>query len=150
MAMTKTLAAMLTLHVLVGCDAGAETVGPRGGVVMSDDGRVTLDIPAGALSSEVAITIEAVEDAPNGVLGPAYAIEPAGVSLLFPATLTYDLAADDDERSFDQAGLVMSDLVLVTEKAARWQPMPDRQLDADAQTISASVLYFSTYAIVSR
>ena len=154
MAMTKTLSAALTLCFLAGCEQG-ETVGPRGGTVMSDDGRVTLDIPEGALSSDVEITIEVVDDAPAGVVGTVYAIEPAGVSLLFPATLTYDLAADgDDERAaetaLDLAGLEMDDLVLVTEKADRWQPMADREVDADAEIITASVLYFSSYALVSR
>lgn len=148
--MTKTLCAALTLCFLAGCEQG-ETVGPRGGTVMSDDGRVTLDVPAGALSSEVEITIEVVEDAPAGVVGTVYAIEPAGVSLLFPATLTYDLAADDDDaRSAAFAGLEMNDLVLVTEKADRWQPMADREVDADAEIITASVLFFSSYAVVSR
>lgn len=152
MATTKTLAAVLTLSFLAGCDQQGETVGPRGGVVMSDDGRVTLDIPAGALTDEVEVSIEVVEDAPGGIVGVAYAIEPAGVSLLRPATLTYDLAADadDTDRSLELGGLEMSDLVLVTEKADRWQPMSDRDVDADAQLLTASVLYFSSYAIVSR
>ncbi len=150
MATTKTLAAVLTLSLLAGCDQQGDTVGPRGGVVMSDDGHVTLDIPAGALSDEVEITIEAIDDAPNGVVGRAYAIEPGGVSLLRPATLTYDLAAGDEDRSLDLAGVEMNDLVLVTEKADRWQPLADRDVDAAAELISASVLYFSTYAIVSR
>lgn len=150
MATTKTLAAVLTLSFLAGCDQQGETVGPRGGVVMSDDGRVTLDIPAGALSDEVEITIEAIDDAPAGVVGLAYAIEPAGVSLLRPATLTYDLAAGDEARSLELAGVEMDDLVLVTEKADRWQPLADRDVDADAELLSASVLCFSSYAIVSR
>jgi hypothetical protein len=149
MATTKTLAAVLTLSfLLAGCEQG-ETVGPRGGTVMSDDGRVTLEIPAGALSSDVEISIEVVDDGPNSAVGTAYAILPAGVSLLRPATLSYDLAASVDDRSFDIAGLEMSELILVTEKANRWKPMPDLEVDTDAEVISASVLYFSSYTIVS-
>ena len=152
MATTKTLAAVLTLSFLAGCDQQGETVGPRGGVVMSDDGRVTLDIPAGALTDDVEITIEAIEDAPHGTVGDAYTIEPAGVSLLRPATLSYDLSVEDtaEDRSLELAGLVVEDLVLVTDKGGRWQALADRDVDADAALISASVLYFSTYAIVSR
>jgi len=150
MAMAKTLSAVLTLCFLAGCDQQGETVGSRGGTVVSDDGRVTLEIPQGALSSEVEITIEVVDDAPAGVVGTVYAIEPAGVSLLFPATLTYDLAADGEERAAELTGLEMSDLVLVTEKADRWQAMADREVDTDAEIITASVLYFSSYALVSR
>ena len=47
-----------------GCDYDTGTeVGPRGGVVMSDDGRVTLEIPAGALLDPVAISIEPITPA---------------------------------------------------------------------------------------
>ncbi len=152
MATTKTLAAVLTLCVVAACDTQGETVGPRGGVIMSADGRVALDIPPGALTDEVEISIELLDDAPQQILGSAYAIEPAGFSLLRPATLTYDLSDDIDqaERSFELADTDMADLVLVSEKAGRWHPMADRDLDADAALLSASVLYFTAYALVSR
>ena len=38
----------------------------------------------------------------------------------------------------------------LTKKAERWAPMADRDVDADAELISASVLFTSTYAVVSR
>lgn len=154
MATTKTLlAAVLTLSTLaVGCEQQGETVGARGGVISSDDGRVTLDVPAGALTHEVELTIELVDDSREGVVGAVYAIEPAGVQFMFPATLTYDLAADagDETRAFDRTDVSMDDLVLVTEKADRWAPMADREVDEDAQVLSASVIFTSTYAIVTR
>jgi hypothetical protein len=149
--MKTTLAAVLCFSVLAGCDASdGETIGPRGGTVMSDDGRLTLDVPAGALDREVAVRIEIVDDGPRGSVGMAYAIEPAGVQLLVPAELSYDLAVDEDDRSLDLTGVKMDDLVLVTDKGARWEPMADRSLDADAEILSASVLFLSTYAIASR
>ncbi|MBC8068387.1 MAG: hypothetical protein IAG13_08645 [Deltaproteobacteria bacterium] len=149
--MKTTLAAVLCFSVLAGCDAqDGETVGPRGGIVMSDDGRLALDVPAGALDEEVAIRIEVVDDAPRGTVGTVYAIEPAGLALLFPAELTYDLATDESDRSLDLTDVQMDDLLLITEKNARWQPLADRSVDVDAQTLSASVLFLSSYAIVSR
>lgn len=149
MATTKTLAAVLTLSVLAGCDAQGETVGPRGGVVMSDDGLVSLDIPEGALFEDVEITIEVVlADVNSGTT--VYAIEPAGFALLRPATLSYDLAADSEDRALDLSDADMNDLVLVSEKGGRWQPMSDRELDVDAGILSASVLFFSSYTVVSR
>lgn len=152
MTATKTLlAAVLGFSVLTGCDAqDGETIGPRGGTVMSDDGRLTLDIPAGAVAKDVEIRIEVVDDAPRGTVGTVYAIEPAGLQLAVPAELTYDLATDESDRALDLTGVTMDALVLVTEKGARWEKMADRSLDADAETLSASVLFFSSYAIVSR
>lgn len=150
MTATKTILAAALLSILAGCDEQGETIGTRGGVVMSDDGRVTLEIPAGALDHEVEVRVEVVDDAPRGTVGTVYAIEPVGLQLAVPATLTYDLATDEEDRSFDLKGASMDELVLVTEKGARWEKMADRDLDSDAETLSASVLYFSSYAIVSR
>lgn len=153
MATTKTTATMLTLCVLAGvatgCDAQGETVGPRGGIVMSDDGLVTLEIPEGALMEDVEITIEAV-DADVDSDTTVYAIEPAGFALLRPATLSYDLATSFEERSLELSATDMNDLVLVSEKAGRWHAMSDRDVDMDAGILSASVLFFSSYTVVSR
>ena len=62
--------AALACATLAGCDPmGEDVVGPEGGVVVSRDGRLTLDIPAGALDEAVEITIEEVEDLPEGAVG---------------------------------------------------------------------------------
>jgi hypothetical protein len=156
MAMAKrtVMAALaLGLAILPGCDE-LETVGPEGGVVVSRDGRVTLDIPAGALSEDVAVSIEAVDSGdvggPEGAVGTAYEILPFGTTLQFPATLTYDLMASDDEgaQRLDLATSDMADAVLVTEKAHGWDRMADREVDAESGWVSASVLFFSAYAVV--
>ena len=139
MAGIKTFALPL-LVALTACDtAGGQVVGPEGGFIVSDDGRVTLEIPEGALASEVEISIEAVEDAPAGAIGGAYAIEPALTQLALPAELTYELAMDDAD---------MVDAVIVTERAADWRPLADLEVDEETGLASASVMYFSTVAVV--
>jgi hypothetical protein len=152
--MAATMKALLAATLCVttfGCDAG-ETVGPRGGVITSDDGRVSLEIPEGALDSDVAITIEVVDDAPAGVIGTVYAIEPAGLAFARPATLVVDVSADEEDRAFDlaAAGVEVEDLVILGERDNRWQPLPDPEVDADDEFVFASVLYLSSYAISSR
>lgn len=151
---TKTLlAATLLLTAIAGCDQGGTgtTVGRKGGIVTSDDGRLTLEIPAGALHHDVDIVIVET-DAPYGAIGTAYTIEPVGTQLVRPATLTYDVASDDADRSLDlaSAGVAVEDLALVTDKADRWMPMHDRRVDADDELVSASVLYLSSYALVAH
>ncbi|MGE5717220.1 MAG: hypothetical protein ACM369_11270, partial [Acidobacteriota bacterium] len=55
------------------------SIGPSGGSVRSSDGRLTLLVPAGALSSPATVSIGTdASDAPQGV-GPAYVLSPAGV-----------------------------------------------------------------------
>lgn len=146
----KTLLAVTLGVTTIGCDAGGETVGPRGGVITSDDGRLSLEVPEGALEGEVEITIEVLDDAPNGVIGTVYAIEPAGLAFAVPATLVYDVSAGEEDRAFDLAAAEMEDLAIVGEKAGRWAPLPDADVDVDDEFVFASVLYLSSYAIVSR
>ena len=56
------------------------TIGPAGGSIRSDDGRLTLRIPAGALSQPVGFSFQTTtSDAPQGI-GPGYQILPTGIA----------------------------------------------------------------------
>lgn len=141
-----------------GCDAeeGTTAVGREGGIVTSPDGRVTLEIPAGALTSEVDVSIGEVDaegdEMPDGAIGFAYEIEPAGLPLLRPATLTFDLSAGDAEaRELDLSDAVaVEDLALLTDKGDAWDRLADRETDEEDRTVSGSVLFFGTYAVAPR
>lgn len=155
------LAAALTSITFTasGCDEsedGTATIGPRGGTVTSPDGRVTLEIPQGALDHETVITIGEVDHGPNGTLGFAYEIEPRLTTLHAPATLTFSLEAGDEKADGDRAfnladaDMTVEDVLLVAEKADGWDALADRDANEDALTISGSVLFLSTYAVVPR
>lgn len=138
----------LGLALIPGCDT-AETVGPEGGVVESRDGRVVLEIPEGALSSEVEVTIERVDYGPEGAVGSTYEIEPRLTQLQFPARLTYDLeAGSEGTQSLDLASADMSNATLVTEKANGWSALADHNRDEEAGLVSASVMFFSSVTLI--
>ncbi len=125
-----------------GCDSSEEgtPVGPRGGTITSDDGRVTLEVPAGALADEVAIRIVEAEDVPADAVGPAYEIQPQGLTFAFPAAVVYDVADGMD---------VDPDAVrLVVEREDDWSALADRDVDVDNLEVTASMLFVSTVAIV--
>ena len=129
------------------CDGeDVQTVGPRGGVITSPDGRVSLDIPAGALTEEIAIHIDEVDDGPEGAIGRTYEITPRLTMLLAPAELIIDLEGDPEQRTLPLAD--MADAVIVTEAADGWKQIADLDVDTEARIASGSVLYFSAYAIV--
>ena len=111
----RTLLAALTLTLLAACGAdgdgttpvvtpqvpAAVIVGPAGGTVTGPDG-VTLEVPEGALQSEVALQIVATDAAsslalPAGVqVGPQmYALLPHGTTFSVPVTLTVPRQAGD-------------------------------------------------------
>ncbi len=85
-----------------GGDDGKVVIGAEGGVVTSEDGKLTLDIPAGALDGEVEITITtvSVDDLPEALReasgsGPAYRLEPDGLVFNEPVPVTLELGKDD-------------------------------------------------------
>lgn len=149
--------ALVAMTVLgAGCDEddGMETIGPRGGVITSPDGRVTLDIPEGALTEEVTLTIGEVDEAADGQIGYAYEILPR-VVLTKPAELTFDLSPSgsaDGARALNlaDAGMELADVTIVGAKAHAWEALPDLMEDDTSMTLSGSVLYTSTYAVVPR
>jgi hypothetical protein len=81
-----------------GGGAAATIDAASGGSVSSDDGRLTLQVPPGALVDDTRISIETLEgdDLPEGAEGDAaYRLEPNGLSFSAPvtATLRVDLEA---------------------------------------------------------
>ena len=101
---------------LVGCDAQGEPIGPRGGVLVSDDGRFSLDIPARALDTTVELSIEEVECEIGDAIGACYAVHPRGTTFLFPVEVAYEIS---DMHLSDE-------VALITQTADGWRILPDR------------------------
>ncbi len=136
--------------MLGGCDQGSGTpVGPEGGVVVSEDGRLSLEIPAGALDETLDISIHAVEDGPEGDHSAirAYAIEPLGTPLVLPARVEYDWTVDPVDTLSSASGS-MDDPTLVIERGPEWRQLADRDIDLDAGYVSASAHYLGVVAVV--
>lgn len=134
----------VAVSLLAGCDpTGDDVVGPEGGVVVSRDGRLTLDIPEGALADDVAITIEEVEDLPEGALGPAYRVLPVGTVFEAPVEVLYDYGAMGSE-------VDVQDIELVAQGSTEWNRLADRDLFEDEDIVTASALYLSTFCVVLR
>jgi len=130
--------ALLVAVALTGCDSEEGTrVDERGGTVTSDDGRVTLSIPAGALADEVAIRIVESEALPEDAGGPAYEIQPIGVTFSFPAELAYTVDGNMNE-----------DTHLVVARDDQWNALADHEVDLNNLEVTASVLYTSTIGLV--
>ena len=135
---------MLAIACATGCATqGGETVGTRGGTVISDDGRFSVEIRPGALEEDVDITIEEVDCAQMSVaaVGPCYEVGPRGTAFLFPAKVTYEL---------DDADLEGADsLAFKVQKNEAWKLLADRVVAVDDGTLTASAVYLSSFAIVT-
>lgn len=137
-------AASLAFVTLAGCDAkGEDVVGPEGGVVVSDDGRLTVEIPEGALAVAIEITVEQVDELPPDALGPAYRVRPVGTVFEAPVQVLYNYSAKGMDVDPD-------DIALVIERTEGWTELPDRHVFEDDHVVSATALYLSTFGIALR
>ncbi|HEU4928395.1 MAG TPA: hypothetical protein VFU38_01085, partial [Candidatus Krumholzibacteria bacterium] len=70
------------------------TIGAAGGTLASDDGNFSLDIPAGALSSDTEIIIQPITNTAWGGVGNGYRLEPDGLTFSIPVELVFDVAPE--------------------------------------------------------
>lgn len=94
---------------------GSDELNERAATVVSDDGMLTLDVPAGAMPRGTQIVIETATvdqlgDLPPEVelRGPAYALEPAGLRFSKPVSVTQILAVPSDETDSTVTAVVES------------------------------------------
>ncbi|WP_438028128.1 DUF5050 domain-containing protein [Sorangium sp. So ce233] len=66
---------------------GEFSVDAQGGTFTAEDG-FAIEVPPGAVSEKTEITIERVDDAPEGAVGPMYILGPEGLTFAKPITLT--------------------------------------------------------------
>ena len=137
-----TLLAVTAISAGVGCHLGGEPIGPDGGTVVSDDGRFSLEIPAGALDREVTITIETVECERPEAMGPCYDVQPRGTGFAFPAEVAYEIA------DMDLAGVEPTALGVIAERDDGWRVLADRDVDVEDEVVYASAMYLSAFALV--
>jgi hypothetical protein len=135
---------ILAIVVATGCQETGETIGLRGGTIVSDDGRFSLEIAPGALEHPVDITITAADCNEMGIIavGPCYTVGPRGTGFLFPAKVTYEL---DDELELAEP----DDLAVSTQREHKWKLLADRVVDVEDGTLTASAVYLSSFAIVT-
>jgi len=136
-------AALAASIVVVGCSTQEGIiVDERGGLLVSEDGQFSLEVPAGALEQPVDITLEEVICKQPGVIGVCYQMEPVGLPLSIPGRVTYQLDPED------LAGVELRAVTVLTEREEQWAPLPDRDVDVVEQVVTASAVYLSSYAVV--
>lgn len=138
---TAFAALVLASTVATGCDLDSDRIGSEGGVIVSDDGRMSLEIPAGALDEAVEITIEVVAG-PEGSASDLYVMEPMGLTFSRPVVATFDY--DDDTLD----GADADDLTMVAHREADWAYLGDQLVDDGDQTVSASLMALSAITVV--
>ncbi|MEM9068885.1 MAG: hypothetical protein AAGE52_10280 [Myxococcota bacterium] len=100
----------------------ARTIGPEGGSITSDDGRLTLEVPAGALDAPTALRIDTLgpgeADASLEELEPRYQYRLSPDGLTFSEPVLATLRVDESDRPTEQADGSIDVLGLVTFDAS--------------------------------
>ncbi|MFZ5877722.1 MAG: PKD domain-containing protein [Nitrospirota bacterium] len=146
------------LLMLAGCSGGSggssdgggggtngTLIGSSGGTVTSGNGTASLTIPAGALASNQAITVEPVANPPAGAIA-AFELGPDGLQFSQPVTVTITY----DEASLP-AGVSEADLFLRTFENGVWiatGAVENSTVDATQNTVSAQTTHFSVFGVV--
>lgn len=121
----------------------SKVVGASGGSISSADGNVDLVIPAGALASDVTITIQPATSPGTGSIGTVYDFGPDGTKFLNPITMTFHYGG------FDLRGHNAKELRVATFIDGAWVPWTGTALDEAAQKVSAQVTHFSPGALIA-
>lgn len=113
-----------------------------GGQVVSADGRLTIDVPQGALTAPQVVSVQPISNHGPGGLGSAYRLGPEGTTFAAPVKLTfrYELG--------DLAGSEASALrVAYQDKEGRWNSLNKVTLDEAARTVAVETTHFSDWEV---
>jgi hypothetical protein len=123
--------------------AVTKSIGAAGGSLASADGRMTLNIPAGALASTTTISVQPITNQGPGGVGAGYRLLPDGQTFATPIQISFQHTdADLEGSSSDLLGIAYQ------ETGGHWDQIPGGTYNAAAKTLTVSTSHFTDYIIV--
>lgn len=120
--------------------AVVKTIGSAGGSISSEDGRFTVSIPAGALATDVAISMQPITNTNGAGVGEGYRMLPDGQQFAKPVTMTVKYTDDEAKRTIPQAfGIAYQNAKGV------WMAVGGTQVDTTNQTVSIEINHFTDF-----
>jgi ABC-type branched-subunit amino acid transport system substrate-binding protein len=141
------------------CDpdgSASASIGQDGGTVATADGKVTISIPAGALTDDTSISITdagsqytLTNDLGAGLVVFGVDITPEGTSFAVPVTIVFAWEDDDDDGVVDGTSLLEADLRVIKDGVAITEPcVSDTGCDPVANTFTFQVSSLSLFELV--
>ncbi|MCC7402095.1 MAG: hypothetical protein IT214_11485 [Chitinophagaceae bacterium] len=117
----------------------SKEIGPEGGRLISEDGKVELIIPASALNETTLISIQSVTNViPNG--NKSYQFEPSGIQFKKPAQIIFHYSDEEAEACPPE----LKFMALQDDKG-KWEYFNYEDWDNTTKSLKASILHFSTF-----
>jgi len=124
-----------------------KTIGTEGGTIESKDGKIILEIPAGALTEDTEITVERFEDLEGNSGLVLFEFLPDGLEFLIPATLKIDIS---DTVNTENGAIEFSEFpILITQNLNKddLEVLENLELNIDGNTgeafVSADLTHFT-------
>ncbi len=118
-------------------------VSASGGTLTSADGRLRVDVPAGAVATSLTLSVQAISNEAPGGSGDAYRLGPEGTMFATPVTVTF-IYAPSDLVSSDQASLQIA----YQDSKNQWAAIKSATRDDAANKISVVTSHFSDWSLV--
>lgn len=118
-------------------------IGPAGGKLVSRDGKMQIDIPAGAVAANTSFGIAAITSTSDAGLGGAYRLTPH-IRFNKPVTVTISYA--------DQKDSVGSPCFLLPgyqDSTGAWKMITKRTINEQQQTVSVQTNHFSDWTLLT-
>lgn len=140
--------AVQPLPTPVGTSKGAavtKQIGAAGGNITSADQQITINIPAGALSSNTTIGVEPITNTNVAGIGTAFRLTPHGQHFDKPVTITYSWADHADS-----IGLMQTLGLAYQMDNNIWKFVGAESFDQEAQTVTFKTTHFSDWSLMNQ
>ena len=123
-------------------NASSATIGTAGGTLESSDGKLTVVIPAGALSNNTKISIQGISNESPLGLGMGYRLQPEGITFSQPISLKFNY----DDQLLN--GMPADFLWIVTQSGnGSWNALLKSYVNPVTKTVSIETTHFSDWAL---
>jgi hypothetical protein len=118
-----------------------QVIGAAGGQASAASGRFKIQIPPGALMSDVAITIRQVDPAVAGAIGPVFEVGPTGTLFQKQVTLSFTFT------NAQLGGIGSRDLHVATLSGGQWVPVTST-VDLTASLVTGQITHLSPWTLI--
>lgn len=120
-------------------------IGPAGGTLVSENGSLTINIPAGALTTETVIGIEPITSTNIAGVGQSFRLTPHDQHFEKPVSLTYTLSDEADSVA------MMETFGFAYQLASGvWKFVGASSYDTQSGTVTFKTTHFSDWSVMNR
>lgn len=114
-------------------------IGAAGGAIISDDGKIELIFPEGALLKNTSVSIQPTENLlPNG--NKAYHFEPSGMQFLKPVQVIFQYSDEEAETCPPEFKFMA-----LQDHNGKWEYMDYEDWDSTSKSLKGYIKHFSTF-----